>query len=618
MNSGPGNSQPTAPTQPILNIIPPPPPPPTGTFANNSLIEYYFYPNFGTNYFTSTTFTPTASGIEANPDRGGAFSLSVSDNSITISQFAFAATFTSASFNGFEVVDLNGNPDISGVTIDAISNMAGLTSSDIFFDSNAVWVNWSGLSFDTSTVVKLDITFDPPLEPSQVSLTQTLDGSATPVSNTQTLTVGDGTELALLGTIDNSGVIAVDGAHAPTAIGIDGNVTLQGGGQVVLSESDQNYIFGHGVLTNVDDTISGGGDIGNGTLVFHNEGVVEAQGAYALIVDTGTNAFVNTGTIEANGGTLIVDSPVTGGGNAVIAAGTIEFTGASDNTVSFVGSAAGMLALDQSQQFTGHIAGFAGPDQIDLGDITYSSNLTLNYTVEDGGAGGMLTVSNGSHTTSLDLVGDYTASSFVASSDGHGGTMLADSSVVAADQGGSITANDNTATGSIELTNFDPSGPENATVTPEGSGYAGSFSLDTASESNGSTSVGWQFSLADDQINVAPNQTVTQGYDVSVTGPQGSAASQEVSVSIGGTGNDNFVFQPGIGADTIVNFNPQHDTIELDHFANAQTVQELQSLITPDAHGNAVIDLGHGDSITLDGTTPAQLQAILSSAVHLH
>src|SRR6202034_1172594 len=135
-----------------------------------------------------------------------------------------------------------------------------------------------------------------------------------------------------------------------------------------------------------------------------------------------------------------------------------------------------------------------------------------------------------------------------------------------------------------------------ATVTPEGSGYEGSFALDTASESNGSTSVGWQFSLADDQINVAPNQTVTQGYDVSVTGPQGSAASQEVSVSIGGSGNDNFVFQPGIGADTIVNFNPQHDTIELDHFANAQTVQELQSLITPDAHGNAVIDLGHGDS----------------------
>jgi Ca2+-binding RTX toxin-like protein len=89
-------------------------------------------------------------------------------------------------------------------------------------------------------------------------------------------------------------------------------------------------------------------------------------------------------------------------------------------------------------------------------------------------------------------------------------------------------------------------------------------------------------------------------------------------VSIGGPGNDNFVFQPGIGADTIVNFNPQNDMIELEHFANAQTVQELQSLITADAHGDALINLGHNDSITLPGVTPAHLQQVLASAVHLH
>jgi Ca2+-binding RTX toxin-like protein len=89
-------------------------------------------------------------------------------------------------------------------------------------------------------------------------------------------------------------------------------------------------------------------------------------------------------------------------------------------------------------------------------------------------------------------------------------------------------------------------------------------------------------------------------------------------VSLGGTGNDNFVFQPGIGADTIVNFNPKVDTIELDHFVNAQTVQQLQALVTSNAHGDAVIDLGHNDSITLPGMTAAQLQAVLQSAVHLH
>jgi hypothetical protein len=73
-----------------------------------------------------------------------------------------------------------------------------------------------------------------------------------------------------------------------------------------------------------------------------------------------------------------------------------------------------------------------------------------------------------------------------------------------------------------------------------------------------------------------------------------------------------------IGAETIVNFNPQQETIELDNFMSAETVQQLQSLIVTDAHNDAVIGLGHNDSITLSGTTAAQLQAFLQSSVHLH
>ncbi len=46
-----------------------------------------------------------------------------------------------------------------------------------------------------------------------------------------------------------------------------------------------------------------------------------------------------------------------------------------------------------------------------------------------------------------------------------------------------------------------------------------------------------------------------------------------MSVTVGGPGNDNFVFAPGVGADTVLNFNPQQDTIELDHFAAAQTLR---------------------------------------------
>ena len=48
-------------------------------------------------------------------------------------------------------------------------------------------------------------------------------------------------------------------------------------------------------------------------------------------------------------------------------------------------------------------------------------------------------------------------------------------------------------------------------------------------------------------------------------------------------------------------------------------MQELESLISTDMHGDAVLDLGHNDSITLAGVTTPQLQqAIQTGHVLLH
>jgi hypothetical protein len=47
-------------------------------------------------------------------------------------------------------------------------------------------------------------------------------------------------------------------------------------------------------------------------------------------------------------------------------------------------------------------------------------------------------------------------------------------------------------------------------------------------------------------------------------------------------------------------------------------VQELVAAITPDVHGNAVLELGHGDSIAIPGVTTTFLQHNLQSLVHLH
>ncbi len=65
-----------------------------------------------------------------------------------------------------------------------------------------------------------------------------------------------------------------------------------------------------------------------------------------------------------------------------------------------------------------------------------------------------------------------------------------------------------------------------------------------------------------------------------------------------------------MGAETAANFNHKADTIELDHFAG-RSVHQLASLISSDALGDAVIALGHQDSITLPGVSANHLLAHL-------
>jgi hypothetical protein len=49
------------------------------------------------------------------------------------------------------------------------------------------------------------------------------------------------------------------------------------------------------------------------------------------------------------------------------------------------------------------------------------------------------------------------------------------------------------------------------------------------------------------------------------------APQAEQDTAIAGTDGDHFAFAPGIGTETVTNFNWQQDTLELDHFANAET-----------------------------------------------
>jgi len=76
---------------------------------------------------------------------------------------------------------------------------------------------------------------------------------------------------------------------------------------------------------------------------------------------------------------------------------------------------------------------------------------------------------------------------------------------------------------------------------------------------------------------------------------------------IGGSGADKFVFDLGTGQDMVSDFASGTDKLDLSAFGFADFTAVQAA--THDVGGNAVIDLGGGDSVTLTGVTSSQLQS---------
>ncbi len=110
--------------------------------------------------------------------------------------------------------------------------------------------------------------------------------------------------LTVRNTISNKGTIALNSGGNDTRLIADGTVTLKGGGLIQMTGFAQNFIFGSAgaVLTNVDNTIQGGGQIGDGVLTFINQvgGTIDATGGARLVLSGGV-PFTNAGLIEDTG-----------------------------------------------------------------------------------------------------------------------------------------------------------------------------------------------------------------------------------------------------------------------------------------------------------------------------
>ena len=119
---------------------------------------------------------------------------------------------------------------------------------------------------------------------------------------------------------------------------------------------------------------------------------------------------------EFSGYQYVVSGGVASG--TTINAGTLELTsGASTGAggVTFATSGGGTLRLDDSVHFGGLIAGFGEPEHLDLSDIAFGANTQLSFVEAGNNTSGTLTVSDGTHTAKLALLGQYVTGNFTMS-----------------------------------------------------------------------------------------------------------------------------------------------------------------------------------------------------------
>ena len=130
-----------------------------------------------------------------------------------------------------------------------------------------------------------------------------------------TISVANGAALEITGTFDNSGTLALNASGAATELMIAGNATLTGAGKVTFSNNAGNAIASNSAsasLTNVNNTISGAGTIGDSYLTLVNQGTINANNkSLALVINTGSNTITNSGTLEGTStGGLDIESDV--------------------------------------------------------------------------------------------------------------------------------------------------------------------------------------------------------------------------------------------------------------------------------------------------------------------
>ena len=359
--------------------------------------------NTSTNYITGTAAdsftnqdnTLSGSGNIGNnalafTNHGVVDATSASGNHLTIQPGAAGATNTAtfeASSGG--TLELQNSVTNTGGTIQALAGTGTAAGGTVLLNGSTIT---GGLVQSLGSGVNAGTVLAP-------------NASLTNLTTAGTIQIPNNTTLTLVGTINNTGVLQSNSVGNNTELLASGAVTLKGGGSVLLSDFSTNYIFGAAgsTLLNVDNTISGAGNIGNGVTGFTNDATVDATSAHGnhLVLNSGTAGVTNLGLMEASsGGNLDIETVVT------------NFNGTTNGTIEAL--AGGVVEL-KSATIKGGILSTTGSGVISsagslLDALTLSGKLqvpnnqttTLEGTIVDNGSISLLSAGN---NTKLKIAG---------------------------------------------------------------------------------------------------------------------------------------------------------------------------------------------------------------------
>ncbi|WP_434722670.1 FG-GAP-like repeat-containing protein [Mesorhizobium sp. RIZ17] len=213
-----------------------------------------------------------------------------------------------------------------------------------------------------------------------------------------------------------AGTFALNGGSLNAgAVSIGSSGTFLVGSSAALAETFSDN--GSLIVANTSTVSFTGKLSGSGSVTVKNSSVATFSGTI-----TGSETF----TVD-NSAKAIITKAIGGTGSfTLMKGGGLEFVSSDSENVTFASGASGTLKLDNSSTFTGKISGLTPNNAVDLADLAYTKakNMLASYTGNT--AGGVLTVGNGSKSVSLNLLGDYTHSTWTLSKDASGGTLVVD------------------------------------------------------------------------------------------------------------------------------------------------------------------------------------------------